>query len=212
TVSFYAASYSEYPESIEVRYSTMGSAIEDFTESVLDIPYLDQGWNLYEAELPAGAKYFAIRSYAADAFMLMIDDVTFTPELGELSLMGYNIYRDGVRINDAPVEEPAFTDADVADGEHLYHVTAVYDKGESMPVSVSVAKSGIPVAGASVVTVSVADRSIVVTGADGHPVAVYTVDGKTVYSSAGQARTVIPVQPGIYIVKAATTVRKVIVK
>ncbi|MDE6496937.1 MAG: choice-of-anchor J domain-containing protein [Duncaniella sp.] len=212
TVSFYAASYSEYPESIEVRYSTTGSAIEDFTESVLDIPYLDQGWNLYEAELPAGAKYFAIRSYAADAFMLMIDDVTFTPELGELSLMGYNIYRDGVRINDAPVEEPAFTDADAADGEHLYHVTAVYDKGESMPVSVSVAKSGIPGVGASAVTVSVADRSIVITGAEGHPVAVYTVDGKTVYSSAGQARTVIPVQPGIYIVKAATTVRKVIVK
>ena len=211
TISFYAASYSEYPESIEVLYSTTGTALEDFTESVLDIPYLDQGWNLYEAELPAGAKYFAIRSYAADAFMLMIDDVTFTPELGELSLMGYNVYRDGVKMNDALVEEPTFTDADAAEGEHVYHVTAVYDKGESAPVQVSITKSDIAAVEASAVTVSVVDRSIVVTGAEGQPVAVYTVDGKTLCSMTGQAKTVVPVPTGIYIVKAATTVRKVIV-
>lgn len=212
TVSFFAKSYSAaYPESMEILYSTGSLEPADFIV-VKNVGEVIGRWTEYEAELPAGAKYFAIRSYAADAFMLMIDDVTFTPEPGELSLMGYNIYRDGVRINDAPVEEPAFTDADAADGEHLYHVTAVYDKGESMPVSVSVAKSGIPGVGASAVTVSVADRSIVITGAEGHPVAVYTADGKTLSLVTGQARTVIPVQPGIYIVKAATTVRKVIVK
>lgn len=212
TVSFFAKSYSAaYPESMEILYST-GSLDPVVFIVVKNVGEVIGRWTEYEAELPAGAKYFAIRSYAADAFMLMIDDVTFTPEPGELSLMGYNIYRDGVRINDTPVEEPSFADSGVADGEHLYHVTAVYDKGESKPVSVSVAKSGIPAVGASAVTVSVVDRSIVVTGAEGHPVAVYAVDGKTVYSSAGQARTVIPVQPGIYIVKAATTVGKVIVK
>lgn len=212
TVSFYAKSYSTaYPESMEILYSTGGLEPSDFIV-VRNVEEVIGRWTKYEAELPEGARYFAIRSYAADAFMLMIDDVTFIPEPSELSLMGYNVYRDGVRINDAPVEEPAFTDAGAADGEHVYHVTAVYDKGESMPVSVSVTKSGIAGVEAQVITVAVVDRSIVVTGADGHPVAVYSVDGKTICSVTGQAKTVVPVQPGIYIVKAATTVRKVIVK
>lgn len=212
TISFFAKSYSTAnPESMEILYSTGSLDPADFI-ILRDVEEVMGSWTKYEAELPEGAKYFAIRSYAADAFMLMIDDVTFTPEPGALSLTGYNVYRDGVRINDAPVEEPAFTDADATDGEHVYHVTAVYDKGESVPISVSVVKSGIAGVEASAVTVSVVDRSIVVTGAEGLPVAVYTVDGKTLCSVAGQAKTVVPVPTGIYIVKAATAVRKVIVK
>ena len=94
----------------------------------------------------------------------------------------------------------------------MYHVTAVYDKGESAPVGVAVSMSGVADIVAGGVSIDVIDGSIVVAGADGKPVAVYAVDGKTIFSSVGEAKTVIHVSGGIYVVKAATTVKKVIVK
>ena len=47
----------------------------------------------------------------------------------QLTLIGYNIYRDGVKVNDTPVTDTKFTDK--VGGAHLYNVTAVYDKGEA---------------------------------------------------------------------------------
>lgn len=212
TVSFMARSYSgDYPEAIEVLYSTGGKEISEFV-SVKTLNPVPAAWTEVTADLPEGATYFAIRSIASGAFMLMIDDVTFIPAPLELSLAGYNVYRDGVKINDAAVEEPCFIDAEAAEGQHVYHVTAVYDKGESAPVGVAVSMSGVADIVAGGVSIDVIDGSIVVAGADGKPVAVYAVDGKTIFSSVGEAKTVIPVSGGIYVVKAATTVKKVIVK
>lgn len=133
TVSFYAKSYSsDYPEQIEVYYSTGSKSPADFIK-VNDAVVVPGEWTEYTAQLPAGAKYFAIRSCAASNFMLMVDDVTYEmyQGFGDLSLVGYNIYRDGVKLNAEPVAEPSYTDADVTAGEHSYAVTVVYDKGES---------------------------------------------------------------------------------
>lgn len=92
----------------------------------------------YEFDLPDGAKRFAIRaggvSGYVDGFMLMIDDVSFSPANGvsTLELIGYNIYRDGVKINDIVVTETAFIDTDAFEYETpSYIVTAVYNRGES---------------------------------------------------------------------------------
>ena len=54
--------------------------------------------------------------------------------------------------------------------------------------------------------------SIVVSGAQGEQIAVYAVDGKTIYSGKGSAITTIAVQPGIYVVKAGAAVKTVSVK
>jgi hypothetical protein len=48
-------------------------------------------------------------------------------------LIGYNIYRDSILVNDVPVVETAFVDEDVPFGTYLYSVTALYNTGESNP-------------------------------------------------------------------------------
>ncbi len=46
-------------------------------------------------------------------------------------LLGYNVYRDDVSITPEPVTETTFFDEDVAPGNHIYGVSAVYNNGES---------------------------------------------------------------------------------
>ena len=166
TVSFYAKSYSsDYPEQIEVYYSTGSKSPADFIK-VNDAVVVPGEWTEYTAQLPAGAKYFAIRSCAASNFMLMVDDVTYEmyQGFGDLSLVGYNIYRDGVKLNAEPVGETSYTDATATDGEHSYVVTVVYDKGES--------------AASNIVTLSILSGI--------SSVSAETVDNAPAYNLAGQ--------------------------
>ncbi|MDE6484274.1 MAG: choice-of-anchor J domain-containing protein [Duncaniella sp.] len=217
-ISFWAKSYhTSYLEKIEIYYSTGSTDIADFVkiEGVGgDVPAY---WTQYDVKLPAGAKRFAINSCAEGAFMLMIDDVTYSPagSIVDIQLLGYNVYRNGVKLNDATVEECEFTDPDVEAAKmYTYVVTAVYSNGESAASNSVVINdlSGIESIGAGALTISAARNAITVTGADGMHVAVYAVDGKTVYAGEGKASTVIPAQQGVYVVKAGTTVRKVLVK
>ena len=52
-------------------------------------------------------------------------------EVGEGELLGYNVYRDGIKLNEDPIEEKTYTDADLEVGTYSYHVTAVYENCES---------------------------------------------------------------------------------
>jgi len=49
------------------------------------------------------------------------------------TLLGYNIYRDGTKINASPVTETYYTDADMSPGSYQYSVTTVYDDGAEDP-------------------------------------------------------------------------------
>lgn len=193
TISFYARSYSaDYPETIEILYSTTGKDIADFTtiETHADI---SAEWTEYTAELPAGAKYFAIRSKAADAFFLMVDDVTYetTDVPADLSLVGYNVYRDGEKLNAEPVAEAEYTDTNVAEGEHSYVVTVVYTQGESKASNVfTLATTGI---------------ENIEAGAAAKSGNVYTVEGVLV-RKAGESLD--GLKSGLYIVNG----KKVIIK
>ncbi len=218
TISFYAKSYSsDYPEKIEIYYSTGSTEPSDFVKVANVGGTVPGDWTLYEATVPAGATRFAIRSCATGSFMLMVDDVTYIPAgVGAaLELVGYNVYRNGVKINDAVVEECNYTDANVEEGSYEYVVTAVYTKGESAASNVATATVvtvGLDAAFAAGVNVTVADHNIVITGAAGMPVAVYATDGKAIYSGVGAAKTIVPAMSGVYVVKAADTVKKVLVK
>lgn len=156
TVTFFGRSYSnEYPEKIEIYYSTGSLEPADFVkiEGVGGVvpSGMDQAtgvaiWKEYSFDVPAGALYFAIRSCAADAFMLQLDDFTFATAgaSAELSIAGYDVYRDGVKITTEPTGETEFTDADATDGDHTYVVVAVYDKGISKGSNaVTVSTTGI---------------------------------------------------------------------
>lgn len=222
TISFYAKSYStSYPEKIKVSYSTLDSTNpEDYTDVLLTVNAVPGDWTLYEVELPAGAMHFAINSCAEGSFMLMVDDVTYIPGDGsgaKLELKGYNVYRDGVKINDALVEETEFVDTNVVEGQqYTYIVTAVYENlGESAlsnEAVVTYEPTGIADVADGKVAVVVENNNLVVLNAAEKNVVISSANGAVVYSGVGEARTVVPVGKGVYVVKVDKTVKKVIVK
>lgn len=225
TISFWAKSYSaDYPEKIEVYVSTGSVDPADFTlVEGSTVGVVPNEWTEYSYTLPEGTKHFAIRSCAASSFMLMVDDVTYVPAdpFADLSIVGYNVYRNGEKINEAPVAETEFVDVNVVNGEtYNYVVTVVYAKGESTSNVESAASNAVKVvaggsgvgelyAGVKVVAI---DQSVVITGAEGQNVAVYTADGKTLFAGVAEAKTVVPASKGIYLVKVNKTSTKVIVK
>ncbi len=217
TISFWAKSYSsEYAERISVYYSTGGTEVADFVKIDGVGGSVPGVWTLYTAELPAGAKHFAIRSSSTNPWMLMIDDVSYIPGKLNVSLLGYNVYRDGRKINSAILEENEFVDTDLEDGKtYSYVVTAVYNKGESEDsnvVSMKFEASGLEEAVSGDVQIVVADGEIIILHAGGREIAVTVPNGSMIYSGIGSADTRIAVAPGVYIVKAGSTVKKIIVR
>ena len=146
TVSVYARSYdSRYKETIELLYSTGSLEPSDFIAVGL-YESISNEWTEYTAQLPEGARYFAIRSCAVGGSMLMVDDVTYIPASpnADLEHIGYNIYRNGEKLNDSPVTNTKIIDRTAVEGTHTYAVTAVYNAGESKAAKATVAvMSGI---------------------------------------------------------------------
>lgn len=217
TISFFAKSYNPtYPEKIEVRCSLNGTDIDDFSQVVMPETTLGGDWTEFRVDLPAGARYFAIHSCATDAFILMVDDVTFCPKNGtkvDMSLMGYNIYRDGVKLNALPVEETEYVDVELPETA-TYVVTAVYTNGESAPsegVTLH-AVTGVDLTAAQSAAIMTEGRVIVMTGIEGEAYEVCAADGRIVSAGRGTARTTVAVQPGIYVVKAGERTAKVVVR
>lgn len=134
TITFYAKSFSQWsPESMRVLYSTEGTDINTFIELKSE-PNVPAEWTEYSIDLPEGAIHFAIECNSSDKYFLMLDDFTYAPGKFKGVVVGYNVYRDGVKLNDAPVEATTYVDAAPAKENHSYGVTTVYDLGES-PVS-----------------------------------------------------------------------------
>ena len=174
-------------------------------------------WTLYEAQLPAGAKHAAIRSCATNAFLLMIDDVCFHANMGSgyLTLLGYDLYRNGSKVNEQPLSDVTFTDAAAPEGLNTYTVVARYDKGTAAPSNeFELTTSVLSAIDASAVSITSAHGCIVVSGAEGLSVSVAATDGRIVAATpaAASARLVIPAAPGIYVVTAGTLTAKVAVK
>ena len=148
--------------------------------------------------------------------MLMIDDVRYTPDpsVNAVTLLGYNVYRDGVQINKELVTAGEYLDTTAEEGAHTYYVTAVYAVGESeLSNAVNVtaaASSGLATVDSEGVRVSVKGCEIIVTGAAEELVTIASVDGKVVYSAKGDAR--VAVAPAIYLTTVGTRTYKLFVK
>lgn len=217
-VSFYAKSFAaEYLETFEVLYSETTTDPAAFTTlaTVLVVP---NAWTQYRYMLPEGAKYFAIRSRSYDKYLLFVDDVTFIPADGEpqqLEILGYNIYRDGEKINSQPIAATTYTDAESTAGKPAYFVTAVYDKGESRPSNkITVDFSGIDQISADApVTILGRTGCIDVIAPEGTIVTVAALDGRVIARrTIAGTRITIPAATGIYAVTAARHTAKVFVR
>lgn len=194
-------------ESYDVLYSTSDNptdtaAYVKISNGVADgnTP-ITQGanWKEVSAEIPAGAKYFAIhQNTAADSqFLFGVDDITYTRLTNGASdsIVGFNIYRDGELVGSVNGNALTFNDATMTEGGHVYNVTVLYQNGSGV-----VNESGFS-----------NDASITVTGIDGvvanaeGTYDVYTIDGKVVMKNA---KSLNGLTHGIYIIND----RKYIIK
>ena len=134
TVTFWACSpnnnYYGTQEQMEVLCSVEGKTIGSFKNvgSTITVP---GQWTQYSADLPEGARYFALRCTSKDQYILFVDDITYRKAGTGLKLLGYNVYRDGTRLNASPVTETKYTDNRSVDTDVTYSVKAVYNTGES---------------------------------------------------------------------------------
>ena len=118
-----------------------------------------------------------------------------------------------MRLNASPVADTYYTDLSSAGASHDYHVSAVYDRGESKAAFVRYeANVGVDQVAGSSVSLTAFRSGIAVSGAAGMPVSVVSADGKTVYSGSCLTEMErIRLIPGMYVVRVGHEVRKVMV-
>ena len=151
TISFYARSGTAvYPETF-VLMTTDGEAEEtEFYKELEWVEKVPSKWTQYTFDLPEGTSHFAIRCVSEDAYYFTVDDVTYTSdEYSVVGLVGYNLYRDGVKVNDEPIEALDITELNDLSAATDYDLTAVYLRGESRPVHLHVTLDGIRIVGAA---------------------------------------------------------------
>lgn len=194
-------------------YSTTGKKPTDFVEAD-GFKEISAGtvWTKYEVTLPAGAKYFAIHSNGKGPWIQFFDDFNmWIKGADNFTLSGYNVYRDGSRLNENPFNTTSFSDNEPLPGVHTYAVIPVFEQGAGRPSFISLKTNGVETLTKGVV-VSAEGHSIVIAGAEGLALSITSADGKVIYSAKGTDRTVVPVAPGIYMVRVAGKTIKILVK
>ena len=170
-------------------------------------------WEEVQVSLPADARYFAIRYTGELQDGIMVDDIAYIPALFDLQVVGYNVYRDGILLNAAPIAEPSYIDAAVSEGDHAYQVSAVTNFGESaasQPVrlrftdvrSVRTADASVRVEGQHIVIAS--HRSV--------PVEVVNAQGQTLFAQPLCGNRSILVAPGVYVVRMDGVAHRLLVR
>ncbi len=218
TISFYARTMSTTysKEQFEFYYSTSPTpSIEDMVR-VGDVMEADYEWEAYEFELPEGTTYFAIRNIGAEGFVFLVDDIVYRPASAAgigIELKGYNVYRDCVLITDTPVTETTYLDRNAIAGNHSYQVTAVYDRGESIPAQISLDFSHVNAIDGGKVSVYGRKGYVRAENVTGMEVSLQNADGRVIRSVVSHEPTVtFEVPAGIYIATINGLGYKVVVK
>lgn len=212
SISFHVkAIVEDMPEMYEVYYSTTGKEKDDF-KIIRNAANAGPKWEKITVSLPEGARYFAVRYCSLDHYGLLLDDFTFTPEplTAGLELMGYNLYRNGRRVNDAVLPLPSITDVDSNDGD-TFCATALYNNGESAPSEPYVhGNSGIASIGTST-SVTVTPGMVNVISSSQDLITVTDIAGRIRYRAPTTGNDNIALSPGLYILSLGTTVTKIAV-
>lgn len=221
TISFYArAGMKAYsPEIIDIMYSTTGNNISDFKKLATDVKVTySNDWKEYIYELPEGTCYFAIVHKSYNCIAVLVDDITFIPAESvpeEINLQGYNIYRNGIKINEELVQNNEYTDENVTNGQnYVYQITAVWDKGESgLSNAVNItATTSIDESLEDTIKIYAANKSIIIETASYCNALIYNDKGICIENKSIEGFTEIPVSAsGMYIVKIKNVTKKVLV-
>ena len=201
-------------EKMKFLYSTSDRETASFrqVDDVIAVPA--DKWTKYTFTLPEDAKYFAINCVSENSYALLLDEITYeSTEPMTLSLLGFNVYRDGEKINSELLEEGYYVDTEAPAGEHYYNVTTVYDKGESAFSNQVSTTTGIDAVANGNISVYTKQSTIYVKGGNGQQFRIYNVVGqcfenKTI-NSDNYATTL---TPGIYMVSVGGKTTKVVLK
>lgn len=201
-------------EPFMVYFSTTGTDREDFINLSGDIAVkATADWKLFHYLVPEGTRHFAIRYVGDNKFSLVIDDIMFNGYNNVRRPDGYNVYRNGVKINEELVTTRNYTDNGMpADAEQTYRVAAVYNGCESElsdPFAITLSALGGIMTDDCII--AAAPGAIIISGAEGLHIGVYSVDGRCVFSGTGLADMTIPVTPGFYMVKAGEHSAKLLI-
>ncbi len=213
TISFWAKSINTFwygNETYEVLASSTGKELSDF--KVVTSGEVDMEWTGIRVKLPAGTKYFAIKCTSEDKYIMCLDDITYIPGVDmpdDFSLVGYNVYRDGKKVNDKVLDTTAFSCE--ASLNETFAATAVYTTGESRFSNLYTTSVG-SVAEELPAEVAVEGKDIVVRGAEGLEVSIVAADGVTLYNGVPSSTLVCKAASGVHAVRVDGKAVKVIVK
>lgn len=214
TISFWAktATTTFGYETFEILYSKESTDTATFVK-IGGSDKTPAEWTQYTAQLPEGTRYFAIRCTSNNHHVFLVDDITYTAYTAEdLVVSGYNVYRNGDKLNDIPVTVTTYTDNDVP-ADATYQVSVVYTLGESALSNKVNLKNpnGIAVINASQSSIVTGRGSLGLNNITGAPVVVYNVAGAVVYKGS-DSNVKLNVPAGVYLVNVAGKTVKVAVK
>ena len=173
-------------ESFQVLTSSTDNQMSSFTQLGEDYSQSSATWTEISVDVPEGTNYLAIRNNttSANAFIFMIDDVTYETSTAPVS---YNVYRDGEYLGQAFGTTYSDNTAVVSDTPYTYQVTAVYaDGSESAPISTTI-----------VTTIRGLENSGV------KSFDVYTLDGIQLLKGAKNLKGI---KEGVYIINGVKTI------
>lgn len=132
--SQYLASFSSSQGAYEVLYSASGKDVADFQliKSKTEAP---AEWTETAVELPAGARYFAIRGVSNNHTMFVLDDISY--EAPAMTPVGYKVYKNGECVATLDATKTTYTDGD-GKADDSYFVTVLYADGESKASNIAV--------------------------------------------------------------------------
>ena len=196
TISFYARSRSNvFPETFQILYTTNEDPLNVATYQLIDeYEEISNEWTEFTAELPAGAKYFAIRNVSNNRYMLFVDYVTFEAAGKEVAVSGYNLYgsADGenwTKINESLLSEPTASLEGVSSGYVRVH--AIFENGiETQSDEYDLEELGL--SGVRNIELPEGNETIY-------------------YDLTGRRLKAVPTTPGVYVVRDKNGSRKVII-
>lgn len=198
TISFFARGTSlVFRETFQVLYTLSDNPMNINSYRVLDqYEDVDSTWIEYTAQLPQGARYFAIRNCSLNKYLFFVDNVKFKAAGKEVPVIGYNVYgadsaddeAEWRLINDAPLTETVFDLENV--GSKYVRVHALFENGgETASSPFSLEESGL---GSILLDENKTDSEY--------------------YNLNGQRLSDRPAAPGVYIVRRGNTVSKIILR
>lgn len=217
-VSFMICALTDYsgPETYEFYVCD-----SEFRENISDFRILEgvggevlNVWRKVTVDIPEGVHYFAIRCTSADKWGLCIDDITYTPAVGNFELLGYDVYCNGTKLNSATLTSTTYTHTGVdASKGHVYNVVCVYDLGYSAYSNeFAVGNVGVGSVDGDKVAVRTQAGEIIITGAADELYSVSDVAGVVFASGIASAEQRVAVAPGVYVVSVGNSTYKLHVK